>query len=180
MDNQKEREAIAELSRAIAFKADVHLLHLRAAFHEHIGDVMGALRDCRAALSVDPNHQEMLELHSRVNSHEPWWPWACQRRIKLIIVQIFMFISCKLVSIFIHWGLIIFLASKFCNITMYVHCSVIQSQWTVKWTKAPFFGSLFFLLFFEMILCTYLCQGSWHICNLNHKSNLSHQLRRDF
>lgn len=71
MDNQKETEAIAELSRAIAFKADLHLLHLRAAFHEHIGDVMGALRDCRAALSVDPNHQEMLELHSRVNSHEP-------------------------------------------------------------------------------------------------------------
>ncbi|KAL6564400.1 ETO1-like protein 1 [Orobanche minor] len=71
MDNHKEKEAIAELSRAIAFKADVHLLHLRAAFHEHIGDVMGALRDCRAALSVDPNHQEMLELHSRVNTHEP-------------------------------------------------------------------------------------------------------------
>lgn len=71
MDNHKETEAIAELSRAIAFKADLHLLHLRAAFHEHIGDVMGALRDCRAALSVDPNHQEMLELHSRVNSHEP-------------------------------------------------------------------------------------------------------------
>jgi hypothetical protein len=21
---------------------------------------------------VDPNHQEMLELHTRVNSHEPW------------------------------------------------------------------------------------------------------------
>lgn len=56
---------------AIAFKADLHLLHLRAAFHEHIGDTLGALRDCRAALSVDPNHQEMLELHSRVNSHEP-------------------------------------------------------------------------------------------------------------
>ncbi|GER24869.1 ETO1-like 1 [Striga asiatica] len=71
MDNHKEKEAIAELSRAIAFKADLHLLHLRAAFHEHIGDVMGALRDCRAALSVDPNHQEMLELHSRVNTHEP-------------------------------------------------------------------------------------------------------------
>ncbi|CAN1766199.1 ETO1-like protein 1 [Linum perenne] len=64
--SQKEKEAIAELSRAIAFKADLHLLHLRAAFHEHIGDVTGALRDCRAALSVDPNHQEMLELHSRV------------------------------------------------------------------------------------------------------------------
>uniref|UniRef100_A0A5B6Z828 Putative ETO1-like protein 1 n=1 Tax=Davidia involucrata TaxID=16924 RepID=A0A5B6Z828_DAVIN len=71
MDSHKEKEAIAELSRAIAFKADLHLLHLRAAFHEHIGDVLGALRDCRAALSVDPNHQEMLELHSRVNTHEP-------------------------------------------------------------------------------------------------------------
>ncbi|KAK9086973.1 hypothetical protein Syun_029367 [Stephania yunnanensis] len=71
MDSHKEKEAIAELSRAIAFKADLHLLHLRAAFHEHVGDVSGALRDCRAALSVDPNHQEMLELHSRVNSQEP-------------------------------------------------------------------------------------------------------------
>ncbi|KAL8055117.1 hypothetical protein ABFX02_04G035500 [Erythranthe guttata] len=71
MDNHKEKEAVEELSKAIAFKADLHLLHLRAAFHEHIGDVIGALRDCRAALSVDPNHQEMLELHSRVNSQEP-------------------------------------------------------------------------------------------------------------
>lgn len=71
MDSHKENEAIAELSRAISFKADVHLLHLRAAFHEHVGNVLGALRDCRAALSVDPNHQEMLELHSRVYSHEP-------------------------------------------------------------------------------------------------------------
>ncbi|KAL5561832.1 hypothetical protein UlMin_031579 [Ulmus minor] len=71
MDSHKEKEAIAELSRAIAFKADLHLLHLRAAFHEHTGDVSAALRDCRAALSVDPNHQEMLELHSRVNSQEP-------------------------------------------------------------------------------------------------------------
>ncbi|KAL2556782.1 ETO1-like protein 1 [Forsythia ovata] len=71
MDNRKEDEAIAELSRAIAFKADLHLLHLRAAFHEHVGDVTGALRDCRAALSFDPDHQEMLELHSRVNSQEP-------------------------------------------------------------------------------------------------------------
>ncbi|QCE06501.1 ETO1-like protein 1 [Vigna unguiculata] len=71
MDNHKEEEAIAELSRAIAFKADLHLLHLRAAFHEHKGDVLSALRDCRAALSVDPNHQKMLELHCRVNSHEP-------------------------------------------------------------------------------------------------------------
>uniref|UniRef100_A0A0D6QVT2 BTB domain-containing protein n=1 Tax=Araucaria cunninghamii TaxID=56994 RepID=A0A0D6QVT2_ARACU len=71
MDNHQEEEAIAELSRAIAFKADLHLLHLRAAFHEFIGDVAGALRDCRAALSVDPNHQEIMELHSRVHSQEP-------------------------------------------------------------------------------------------------------------
>ncbi|KAJ0501907.1 putative SKP1/BTB/POZ domain superfamily, tetratricopeptide-like helical domain superfamily [Helianthus annuus] len=71
MDNHKEKEAITELSRAIAFKADLHLLHLRAAFHEHTGDVLGAMRDCRAALSFDPNHQEMLQLRSRVNSQEP-------------------------------------------------------------------------------------------------------------
>ncbi|CAL5353744.1 unnamed protein product [Camellia sinensis] len=74
MDNRKENDAIAELSRAIAFKADLHLLHLRAAFHEHIGDVLGALRDCRAALSVDPKHPEMLELHNRVNTQEPRSP----------------------------------------------------------------------------------------------------------
>ncbi|XP_042424603.1 ETO1-like protein 1 [Zingiber officinale] len=71
MDNHKEKEAIAELTQAIAFKADLHLLHLRAAFYEHIGDIASALRDCRAALSLDPNHQEMLELHKRVNSQEP-------------------------------------------------------------------------------------------------------------
>ncbi|XP_055962078.1 ETO1-like protein 1 [Mercurialis annua] len=71
MDGHKEKEAIAELSKAIAFKADLHLPHLRAAFYEHVGDATAALRDCRAALSVDPNHQEMLELHSRMNRHEP-------------------------------------------------------------------------------------------------------------
>ncbi|CAD6220936.1 unnamed protein product [Miscanthus lutarioriparius] len=71
MDSHKENDAIAELSRAISFKADLHLLHLRAAFHEHIGDVPSALRDCRAALCLDPNHQEMLELQKRVNSQEP-------------------------------------------------------------------------------------------------------------
>ncbi|CAL5369871.1 unnamed protein product [Camellia sinensis] len=67
MDNHKGKKAIAELSRGIAFKADLNLLHLRAAFHEHIGDVMGALRDYRVVVSVDPSH-EMLELHS---SREP-------------------------------------------------------------------------------------------------------------
>lgn len=71
MDNHKEKEAIAELSHAISFKADLHLLHLRAAFHEHTSNVSAALRDCRAALSVDPTHQEMLELHTRVHTQEP-------------------------------------------------------------------------------------------------------------
>ncbi|KAJ3669897.1 hypothetical protein LUZ60_010221 [Juncus effusus] len=70
MDSHKEKEAIEELTRAIAFKADLYLLHLRAAFHEHIGDLQSALRDCRAALSLDPNHQEMLELHKRVYDQE--------------------------------------------------------------------------------------------------------------
>eukprot|EP00246_Nothoceros_aenigmaticus_P011163 TRINITY_DN2942_c0_g1_i1.p1 TRINITY_DN2942_c0_g1~~TRINITY_DN2942_c0_g1_i1.p1 ORF type:complete len:359 (+),score=55.74 TRINITY_DN2942_c0_g1_i1:62-1078(+) len=68
MDSQKEMEAISELSRAIAFKADLQLLHLRAAFHECIGDIDGAIRDCRAALSVDPNHFDTLQLHGRVHS----------------------------------------------------------------------------------------------------------------
>jgi hypothetical protein len=73
MDSHKEKEATTELSRAIAFKADLHLLHLRAAFHDHNGDVHSTLRDCRAALSLDPNHQEILELQKRVNTKEPWW-----------------------------------------------------------------------------------------------------------
>lgn len=74
MDSHKETEAIAELSRAIAFKADLQLLHLRAAFHECIHDMEGAIRDCRAALSVDPNHFDTLQLHGRVHnvhSREP-------------------------------------------------------------------------------------------------------------
>lgn len=71
MDSHREKEAIAELSKAVAFKADLHLLHLRAAFHEFVGDVNGALRDCRAALSVDPSHVETMELHGRVHSREP-------------------------------------------------------------------------------------------------------------
>jgi hypothetical protein len=70
MDSHKEKEAIAELTHAIAFKADLYLLHLQAAFHEHIGNLQSALRDCRAALSLDLNHQEMLELHKRVHNQE--------------------------------------------------------------------------------------------------------------
>ncbi|KAH7442812.1 hypothetical protein KP509_02G003600 [Ceratopteris richardii] len=71
MDGHKEGEAIEELSKAIAFKADLHLLHLRAAFNECIGDTASALRDCHAALSVDPSHTETMQLHGRVCSREP-------------------------------------------------------------------------------------------------------------
>ncbi|XP_057964449.1 ETO1-like protein 1 isoform X2 [Malania oleifera] len=70
MDSHKETEAIAELSRAIAFKADLQLLHLRAAFYEHVGDVLGAVRDCRAGLSLDPTHQEIPEFHSRLDCRD--------------------------------------------------------------------------------------------------------------
>ena len=66
MDSHREQEAIDELSKAIAFKSDLHLLHLRAAFHECIGDLKSALRDCRAALSIDPNHVETKDLYDRV------------------------------------------------------------------------------------------------------------------
>ncbi|XP_024533927.1 ethylene-overproduction protein 1 [Selaginella moellendorffii] len=66
MDNHREQEAIAELSKAIAFKADLQLLHLRGAFYECVGDVAAALRDCRAALSVDPHHTDTLELQNKV------------------------------------------------------------------------------------------------------------------
>ncbi|KAG6554555.1 hypothetical protein Mapa_003934 [Marchantia paleacea] len=72
MDSHREKEAIAELSKAIAFKADLQVLHLRAAFHECIGDLQASLRDCRAVLSMDPNHQDTLELHNRVHGREAY------------------------------------------------------------------------------------------------------------
>ncbi|CAN6466143.1 unnamed protein product [Victoria cruziana] len=71
MDNYEEKEAIVELMKAITFKANLHLLHLCAVFHESIGDISGVLRDYRAALSLDPNHPEIMELHSHVHSQEP-------------------------------------------------------------------------------------------------------------
>ncbi|KAI4353413.1 hypothetical protein L6164_002366 [Bauhinia variegata] len=62
MDDRKEAEAIAELSRAIAFKPDLQLLHLRAAFYESMNDYVSTIRDCEAALCLDPGHAETLEL----------------------------------------------------------------------------------------------------------------------
>lgn len=62
MDDHREDEAIAELSRAIGFKPDLQLLHLRAAFHDSMGDYISTVRDCEAALCLDPSHAETLEL----------------------------------------------------------------------------------------------------------------------
>ncbi|KAJ4823524.1 Ethylene-overproduction protein 1 [Turnera subulata] len=65
MDDHQEDEAIAELSRAIAFKPDLQLLHLRAAFYDSMGDAFSTLRDCEAALCLDPGHGDTMELYNR-------------------------------------------------------------------------------------------------------------------
>lgn len=65
MDDHKEAEAIAELTKAIAFKPDLQLLYLRAAFHDSMGDSASTLRDCEAALCLDPNHADTLELYHK-------------------------------------------------------------------------------------------------------------------
>lgn len=65
MDEQKESEAVEELTKAIAFKPELQMLHLRAAFYESMSDYNLALRDCEAALCLDPNHKETIELYNR-------------------------------------------------------------------------------------------------------------------
>ncbi|KAK3000118.1 hypothetical protein RJ639_023799 [Escallonia herrerae] len=65
MDDHKEAEAISELTKAIAFKPDLQLLHLRAAFHDSMGDFISTLRDCEAALCLDPSHADTLELYHK-------------------------------------------------------------------------------------------------------------------
>ncbi|XVE58992.1 hypothetical protein DITRI_Ditri05aG0008400 [Diplodiscus trichospermus] len=65
MDDQKETEAVEELSKAIAFKPDLQMLHLRAAFYESIGDLESAFCDCEAALCLEPNHTDTLDLYNR-------------------------------------------------------------------------------------------------------------------
>ncbi|ERM97415.1 hypothetical protein AMTR_s00252p00018000 [Amborella trichopoda] len=70
MDDHKEADAIAELSKAIAFKTDLQLLHLRAAFHESMGDMASAMRDCQAALCLDPNHGDTAEIYGRTCSRQ--------------------------------------------------------------------------------------------------------------
>ncbi|CAK7330495.1 unnamed protein product [Dovyalis caffra] len=65
MDDQKETEALEELTKAIAFKPELQMLHLRAAFYESMGDKTSALQDCEAALCLDPNHSDTLDLYNR-------------------------------------------------------------------------------------------------------------------
>ncbi|KAG6631181.1 hypothetical protein I3843_13G062000 [Carya illinoinensis] len=65
MDDQKETEAVEELTKAIAFKPDLQMLHLRAAFYESMGNLTSALQDCQAALCLDPDHKETLDLYNR-------------------------------------------------------------------------------------------------------------------
>ncbi|KAH6806844.1 tetratricopeptide repeat protein [Perilla frutescens var. frutescens] len=65
MDDHKEAEAITELTKAIGFKPDLQLLHLRSAFHDSIGDCGSTIRDCEAALCLDPNHTDTLELYRK-------------------------------------------------------------------------------------------------------------------
>ena len=65
MDDQKETEAVEELTRALAFKPDLQMLHLRAAFYESMSDFVSAIQDCEAALCLDPNHTDTLDLYKR-------------------------------------------------------------------------------------------------------------------
>ncbi|CAJ1960441.1 unnamed protein product [Sphenostylis stenocarpa] len=66
MDEQKETEALEELTKAIKFKPDMQMLHLRAAFYESMGDLSSSLQDCQAALCLDPNHAGTLDLYRRM------------------------------------------------------------------------------------------------------------------
>ncbi|CAI9107030.1 OLC1v1006297C2 [Oldenlandia corymbosa var. corymbosa] len=68
MDDQRENEAVEELTKAIAFKPDLQMLNLRAAFHESMGDLNSALRDCQAALCLDQNHKDTLELYNKTKT----------------------------------------------------------------------------------------------------------------
>lgn len=65
MDDHKEKEAIEELTKAISFKPDLQLLYLRAAFHDSMGDISSTMRDCEAALCLDPKHTDTLDLYNK-------------------------------------------------------------------------------------------------------------------
>ncbi|PHT93806.1 hypothetical protein T459_01688 [Capsicum annuum] len=66
MDDHKEAEAIAELTKVISFKPDLQLLHLRAASYDSMGDLTSTIRDCEAALCLDSSHTDTLDLYQKV------------------------------------------------------------------------------------------------------------------
>ncbi|XP_062086429.1 ethylene-overproduction protein 1 isoform X2 [Humulus lupulus] len=68
MDDQKENEAVEELTKALNFRPDLQMLHLRAAFYDSMGNTTSALRDCQAALCLDPNHTDTLDLYNRAHN----------------------------------------------------------------------------------------------------------------
>nr|GMD61223.1 ethylene-overproduction protein 1-like [Ipomoea batatas] len=68
MDDQRETEAVEELTRAVSFKPDLQMLNLRAAFHESMSDYTSALQDCEAALCLDPSHKDTLDLYHRTRN----------------------------------------------------------------------------------------------------------------
>ncbi|PON85903.1 N-terminal acetyltransferase A, auxiliary subunit [Trema orientale] len=68
MDDQKENEAVEELTKALSFRPDLQMLHLRAAFYDSMGNTTSALRDCQAALCLDPNHTDTLDLYNRAHN----------------------------------------------------------------------------------------------------------------
>lgn len=74
MDDHREADAVTELTKVIAFKPDIQLLHLLAAFHDSMGDCYSTVRDCEAALCLDPGHVETIELYhkakERVNEQQ--------------------------------------------------------------------------------------------------------------
>ena len=63
----KENEALKELNKAIAFKPELQMLHLWAAFYESMGELHSALKDCESALCLDPNHMDTLDLYNKMN-----------------------------------------------------------------------------------------------------------------
>ncbi|CAH9142167.1 unnamed protein product [Cuscuta epithymum] len=69
MDDHKEAEAIAELSKAIAFRPEAQLLQLRAVFYDTVGDHLSAIRDCEAVLCLDPTHTDTIELYKKARQH---------------------------------------------------------------------------------------------------------------
>ncbi|GER37940.1 tetratricopeptide repeat (TPR)-containing protein [Striga asiatica] len=52
-------------SRKPSFRPDLQRLHLRAAFHDSMGDYSSALRESEAALCLDPNHSDTIQLYRK-------------------------------------------------------------------------------------------------------------------